>query len=234
MSDTPYLLISCDVGGSSDPAALAVALVQRRDRLTKARILHMEIRPPVVSPTDHIALISGAIEAQAARLGRASTRIVVDVSNNSAIASLLAQALPRNSLVGVRISGGEQHAAGLTPLAVGDVNGRATAIPVMTLSRRQLLLDLGVAMQQKLLTLPLDDKAEARSVDALKDQMLRASLKTTASGKQVAVVNRAHDDLLMATAQLWAATKLASPRGHLVNANMHRVRASAPSPAGWT
>jgi hypothetical protein len=68
----------------------------------------------------------------------------------------------------VRISGGEQHAAGLTPLAIGDVNGRANAIPVMTLSRGQLLLDLGVAMQQKLLTLPVDDKAEATYIQMLK------------------------------------------------------------------
>lgn len=78
----------------------------------------------------------------------------------------------------MRISGGEQHAAGLTPLAIGDVNGRANAIPVMTLSRRQLLLDLGVAMQQKLLTLPVDDKAEATSIQMLKDRMLHATLRT--------------------------------------------------------
>ena len=60
-------------------------------------------------------------------------RYVVDVSNNSAIAFLLAQALPRQSLVGARITGGEAHGAGLQPLPVGDVNGRATAIPTMNL-----------------------------------------------------------------------------------------------------
>lgn len=77
----PDLLNSCDVGGSSDPAALAVALVQRRDRLTKARVLHLEVKPLVVSPTDHIDLVRTNIDNLALRLGRATVQVVIDVSN---------------------------------------------------------------------------------------------------------------------------------------------------------
>ena len=94
----PDLLNSCDVGGSSDPAALAVALVQRRDRLTKARVLHLEVKPFVVSPTDHIDLVRTNIDNLALRLAAQRCRSL-STSATSAITSLLANAVPRQSLV---------------------------------------------------------------------------------------------------------------------------------------
>ena len=178
----------------------------------------MEIVRPVVTPTRHIELVQQTMEALIYKLGRGVTRYVVDVSNNSAIAFLLCQALPRQSLVGARITGGEAHGAGLQPLAVGDVNGRATAIPMMNLSRRQMLLDLGVALQNKLLTLPLDDPEQKAAIQMLKDQMTRATLKTTPSGKKIARVNAGHDDLLLAVAQLWCCTRLPPPRDPTLSA----------------
>ena len=45
------------------------------------------------------------------------------------------------------------------------------------------------------LILPLEDPEQAKGVQELKRQMARASLKVTASGKQMAVVQRSHDDL---------------------------------------
>ena len=158
-------------------------------------------------------------------------RYVVDVSNNSAIAYMLANALPQQSLVGVRITGGESHAAGLVPMLVGDVGGRASSIPVMNLSRRQLLLDIGTAFQSGQLSLPLDDRrtGERRADTERADG--RASLKVTPSGKQIAVVQRSHDDLLLALCMGWAATRLPPPR-EARSSNVHH--ATAPSALGWT
>lgn len=194
----------------------------------------MKIVRPVVTPTRHIELIQETMEALTYKLGRGTTRYVVDVSNNSAIAFLLAQALPRQSLVGARITGGEAHGAGLQPLPVGDVNGRATSIPTMNVSRRQMLLDLGVALQSKQVTLPLDDPEQKAAVQMLKDQMTRASLKTTPSGKKIAKVNQGHDDLLLAVAQLWCATRLPPPRDPTLGATAKAARENAPSALGWT
>jgi len=102
----------------------------------------------------------------------------------------------------------------------------------MNLSRRQLLLDIGTGFQTGQLTLPLEDPAQAKGVQELKRQMARASLKTTPAGRQVAVVNRGHDDLVMALSQLWAATRLPAPRDPRAHTN--KAEHIAPSSAGWT
>ena len=112
----------------------------------------------------------------------------------------------------MKITAGESHGAGVQPFLIGDVGGRATSIPALNLSRRQLLLDIGAAFQSGQLTLPLEDPEQQQVVHELKRQMSRASLKVTPSGKQVAVVDRGHDDMLMALAQAWAVTKLPPPR----------------------
>jgi hypothetical protein len=225
-----YLLCVLDVGGSADPAAIAVAHISRRDRLTKARVLHLGIKNPVVTPQGHVDWVQETILAITAKVGRGPTRYAVDLSNNSAIAFLLAQQLPRNSLIGVKISGGDQHGAGVSAHLIGDVGGRSTALPTLSLSRRQLLLDLTPAFSNGLLSLPLEDLEQLEMVQLLKSQMARASLKVTPSGKTVAVVQRSHDDLLMAVAMLNAVTRLPPPH----EARPRRERAEAPTAAGWT
>ena len=125
-------------------------------------------------------------------------RYVVDISNNSAIAYMLANALPHQSLIGVRITGGESSCRRPGADAGRRCRRPRLEIPVMNLSRRQLLLDIGMAFQSGQLSLPLDDPEQAKGVQTLKEQMARASLKVTPSGKQIAVVQRSHDDLLMA------------------------------------
>ena len=227
-----WLICSLDVGGSVDPAALTVLHVSKPDRLIKARVLHLAIKNPVVTPVMHIDFVQGAMLAIFEKYGpRIPTRYVVDVSNNSAIAYMMANALPKQSLIGVKITGGEGHAAGLVPMLVGDVGGRASSIPIMNLSRRQLLLDIGSAFQSGQLSLPLDDPKQAKGVQTLKEQMNRASLKQTPSGKQIAVVNRGHDDLLLAVAQAWASTRLPPPRDP---ATLNRAaHAAGPVDAGY-
>src|SRR5207344_446213 len=129
--------------------------VSKPDRVTKARVVHLQVKPPIMTPTAHIKLVLDVMTDVLGKVGAlAPVRYVVDISNNSAIAYLLAQALPNKSLIGVRVTGGEAHGAGLVPMMVGDVGGKATSIPVMSLSRRQLLLDIGVAFQSKQLSLP--------------------------------------------------------------------------------
>lgn len=224
-----YLLCSLDVGGSSDPAAITVLHVRQDERISKAKVIHLGTKPPILTPSMHIDLVQNTMKEIFEKIGHGVVRYVVDVSSNSAIAYLLAQALPRNSLIGVKITASESHAAGLVPMLIGELNGRAASIPIMNLSRRQLLLDIGVAFQSGQLTLPLTDAEQQQSVMELKRQMSRASLKQTPSGRSIAVVDRGHDDLLMALAQGWAGTRLPPPR----DVQRERARPSI-SPAAWT
>jgi len=230
MTPGSYLLCSIDVGGTSDPAAICVAHVFRRDRLTRAKVLRLAVRNPVVTPMQHVEWCQETMTKVTENIGRGPTRYAVDLSNNSAIAFLLAQALPRNSIIGIKISGGDQHGAGVTAHLIGDVGGKSAALPTLTLSRRQLLLDLTPAFTGGLLSLPLEDHSQSEAVQLLKQQMARASLKTTQSGKQIAVVQKSNDDLLMCVAQLWAATRLPPPH----EARKPRERTEPMSSLGWT
>jgi hypothetical protein len=224
-----YLLCSLDPGGSTDPAAIVVMRVDRGERMNRAKVVHLEIKPPVMTPQMHIELVQKTMTKIFRKLGHVVVRYVVDISNNSAIAYLLAQALPRNSLIGVKITASESHSAGLVPMLVGEIAGKAASIPIMNLSRRQLLLDIGAAFQSGQLTLPLTDPEQQKAVQELKRQMSRASLRQTPSGRSIAVVDKGHDDLLMSLAQGWAATRLPAPR------DINRERpAPAISPAAWT
>ena len=122
----------------------------------------------------HVAFVEQVVSDVMTTIGpRAPLRLVVDISNNSAIATLLAQAMPRNALIGVKITNSDQHGAGVTPFLIGDVGGKATSIPMLTLSRRQLLLDVGSAFSTKQLTLPLDDQTQQKNLHELKNQMAR-------------------------------------------------------------
>ena len=79
--------------------------------------------------------------------------------------------------------------------------------------------------------LPLEDEEMKPALSILRDEMARASLKTTPSGRQIATIQRGHDDLVMALAQCWAcATRLPSPRKPHSPIN----RSHPPSPLGWT
>lgn len=115
-------------------------------------------------------------------------------------------------------------------MLIGDVGGRASSIPVMNLSRRQLLLDVGVAFQSGVLSLPLTDPEQQIQIQELKRQMSRASMKVTPAGRQIAVIDRGHDDILMALAQLLAGTKLPAPR----NARRSSGERTTLSSAAWT
>jgi hypothetical protein len=39
-----YLLCSLDPGGSADPAGIVVMHVSKPDRMTKARVLHLQVK----------------------------------------------------------------------------------------------------------------------------------------------------------------------------------------------
>ena len=96
--NNPYFLTSLDVGGSADPAALVVLHVSKPERVTKARVLHLSIKNPVVTPVMHIDFVQQAMTKIVEKFGpRIPVRYVVDVSNNSAIAYMLANALPHRA-----------------------------------------------------------------------------------------------------------------------------------------
>src|SRR5262245_11411544 len=114
-----YVLVSLDPGGSVDPAAISGLIVSKPERMVKAKVLHLEAKPPVITPTGHVKFVQDVATQVITKLGGIpAVRYVVDLSNNSSIALLLAQALPANSLIGVRITGGEAHGAGLQPFMV--------------------------------------------------------------------------------------------------------------------
>ena len=225
-----YIIISLDPGGSSDPAGLATLLVFKRDRITHTKVIELLAKPPIMTAQMHIQLVLDAISRMAIKYIRPPLRIVVDLSSNAALGYLLANALPRYSLIAVKIGSGDAHSAGVVPTLVGDVGGRATSLPTLVLSRRQMLHDIGNAFTTGTLSLPLDDPEQAAGVAQLKSEMSRASLKITPAGREVATVNRGHDDVLMALAQGLAAVRLSPPR----EARPKISRAEAPSAAGWT
>jgi hypothetical protein len=162
-------MISLDVGGQSDPAAIVAMSVRTVDRLIKAQVHYLAIKPPIVTPTAHLTFVEDTLKLMRRQIGIAPVRVVVDVSSNSGIANLLAQALPKNSMVAIRISGGDAHGAGVTAFPIGDVGGKATALPALVASRRQMLLDVGQALSSRLLTLPVDDKEQAEGLAIAKN-----------------------------------------------------------------
>ncbi|MGO4440323.1 hypothetical protein [Rhizobium sp. RAF56] len=226
----PYLICSIDPGGTTDPAAIVVGKVHRANHMTSVKILHLDALKPTVTPMAHVTFAQSAMAKVYGEVGHGTTRFICDVSNNSAIAYLLAQALPRDTLVGCKIINADSHSAGLTPMLIGDIGGRAASIPIMNLSRKQLLLDVGVAFQSGILSLPLTDPAQQTQMQELKRQMSRASMKVTPAGRQIAVIDRGHDDILMSLAQLLAATKLPAPRG----ARRSGERREPLSSTAWT
>ena len=80
LMSTPYILTSLDVGGSADPAALVVLHVSKPERITKARVLHLSIKNPVVTPVMHIDFVQQAMTKIVEKFGpRIPVRYVVDV-----------------------------------------------------------------------------------------------------------------------------------------------------------
>ena len=199
-----WVLASIDPGGSSDPTGYVLGVVRKVERLTKLQVIQLGARNPPQTPTSTVSLCLELMTIAKERFGLGPMRFVVDLSSNTAVGHLLAQALPRDALIGVRINAADAHGAAVSALPVGDVNGRATALPCLSFSRRQLLLDLGTAFSQRLVALPIEDESQKPALQILRDQMARASLKTTPSGREIAVVNKGHDDLVMAVAQGWA------------------------------
>ena len=61
MTESSWLLFSLDVGGVGDPAALAVLHVRRDDRLTRAKVLRLDLKPPVVTPKMHVDFVEQVV-----------------------------------------------------------------------------------------------------------------------------------------------------------------------------
>ena len=122
-------LLALDPGLSVDPTGLVAARVGQ-DRAGGLRIavdLVCEMPPP--SPVEAVpALVEEALAEMRRALG-AEPLVLVDVSNNAALLSLLGRVLPFKRLVPIVITAGEAHAVTPGILPVIGTDGRTHHSP---------------------------------------------------------------------------------------------------------
>ena len=134
-----------------------------------------------------------------------STLVVVDVSNNLALLSLLGRLLPIKRLVPVAITAGETSGAAPGMMPVITTDGRIRHLAKWSVARNALLGQLDTLGSTGAIVLP--DPPQQPDVARLREQMRATSVEVTAAGRRrLMVPARVHDDVLMAVAMLaWAA-----------------------------
>ena len=209
-------LLALDPGLSIDPTGLVAARVGQ-DRAGGLRIavdLVCEMPPP--SPVEAVpALVEEALAEMRRALG-AEPLVLVDVSNNVALLSLLGRLLPFRRLVPIVITAGEAHAVTPGILPVIGTDGRTHHLSKWSLSRNALLGQLDALGSTGALTLP--DAAVQPDVARLREQMQATSIEVSESGRRrLTVPARTHDDVLMATTMLVWGAPLALRHGRRQN-----------------
>jgi hypothetical protein len=212
-------VLGLDLGFAQDHSALVVAGVWPGAGHAIG-IVHIE-QIPLGIPMNEVADMAAAL----ARQHRAKT--VVDLSNNSAFATLLAARLPSpqaNYLVAGVITGADTHAATpqAMPVSIGAMRG---AIPRWMLSKAQLVEDIGAEIDNGTLRMgQVGDWEKLRDELHGMERMARRSgtvCYSAGSGK--------HDDLVLALslAVFGCRRVLAPPR-------IRRVRQGPVSWAAWS
>ena len=134
------LVIGLDIGQMSDHSAyvLAGCWPQAGNAVGVIGIKRFPLGMPLMQ-----------VAEEAAGLARKSNaRIVCDFSNNSGFAQLLAPLLgerPANRLLAAVITAMGTHAAQAVPMAI-TINGKTAGIPRITLSKRELVEQIGVEL----------------------------------------------------------------------------------------
>ena len=198
-------VLALDPGLSLDPTGLAAGRIGR-DHAGHLRIA-VDIlceMPSPVPPEAAVALVEQALAEMWSSL-HAEPLVVVDVSNNLALLSLVGRLLPMKRLVPLAITAGESSGAapGMVPVITTD--GRTRHLAKWSVARNALLGQLDALGSTGAIVLP--DAHQQPDAVRLREQMRATSVEVTAAGRRRLVVPaRVHDDVLMAVAMLaWAA-----------------------------
>ena len=211
--------IGLDLGFASDHSAIVVGGAWPRAQSTIG--VFEVVQLPLGTPMNEVA--DFAVEL--AR--RHSARIVADLSNNSAFASLLAARLgrnPANYMVAAVITGAGTHANGPTPMPV-SLGGVRTAVPRWTLSKSELVESVSAEIDNGTLRL-----GKVGDWEKLRDELasMQREVRQSGSVSYSAPVGK-HDDLAVALALcVFGCRRLGTAPG------VHRRRAPPPSVAAWT
>ena len=215
-------MIGLDIGQMSDHSAyvLAGCWPQAGNAIGVIGIKRFPLGMPLMQ-----------VAEEAAGLARKSNaRIVCDLSNNSGFAQLLAPLLgerPANRLLAAVITAMGTHAAQAVPMAI-TINGKTAGIPRITLSKRELVEQIGAELDAGSLRL-----SKTGDWEALRHELGRLQRVARQSGSvSYQAAAGEHDDLVTALSlALYGCRRLVPVRrpGH--------ARMRPPSkfgPAAWT
>ena len=182
------LVIGLDIGQMSDHSAyvLAGCWPQASNAVGVIGIKRFPLGMPLMQ-----------VAEEAAGLARKSNaRIVCDLSNNSGFAQLLAPLLgerPANRLLAAVITAMGTHAAQAVPMAI-TINGKTAGIPRITLSKRELVEQIGAELDAGSLRL-----SKTGDWEALRHELGRLQRVARQSGSvSYQAAEGEHDDLVTA------------------------------------
>jgi hypothetical protein len=182
--------IGLDLGFSSDHLALVVGGVWPQ---AQSSIGIFDIRQlPLGTPMNEVADLAADLARQH------SARIIVDLSNNSAFAALLAGRLgpnPANYMVAAVITGADTHATMPTPMPV-SLGGVRAAVPRWSLSKAELIETVSAEMENGSLRI-----GRVGDWEKLRDELAAMEREVRRSGSVAySAPNGKHDDLALALA----------------------------------
>jgi hypothetical protein len=181
-------IIGVDVGMHADHSAYVLAAVWpfAAHAIGVIDVKQFPLSTPFEEIADEVATV--------ARDNRA--KVIVDASNNSAFASMLAARLPQppvNHLVVVAITGALAHAAQPTPMAVA-IGGLRTAVMRWTLSKSELLETVAAEFGGRLIRV-----AKIGDWEVLQEELdtFNRTARTSGSASYSAPSGK-HDDMVLA------------------------------------
>ena len=182
--------LGLDLGFAADHSALVVGGVWPG---AQSAIGVFDIRQlPLGTPMNEVADLAVELSRNHA------ARIVVDLSNNSAFAALLAARLganPANHMVAAVITAAAGHANAATPMPV-SLGGVRAAVPRWSLSKSELIETVAAEIDNASLRI-----GKTGDWEALRDELTSMEREVRRSGSVgYAAPDGKHDDLLIALA----------------------------------
>jgi hypothetical protein len=184
------LVVGLDVGIHADHSAFVLAGVwpQASDAIGVVDIKHFPLGTPLEDVADEVA--------KNARDNRAM--VVLDATNNSAFAGVLAARLPQpavNWLIAAAITNALSHAAQPTPMPIA-IGGLKSAVRRWTLSKNELVETIAAELANNSLRI-----ARAGDWTTLQQELSTIERNIRASGSAFySAPSGKHDDLVMALA----------------------------------
>ena len=216
------LVIGLDIGQMSDHSAyvLAGCWPQASNTIGVIGIKRFTLGMPLMQVAEEVAGLAR----------QSNARIVCDLSNNSGFAQLLAPLLgerPANRLLAAVITAIGTHAAQAVPMAI-TINGKTAGVPRITLSKRELVEQIGAELDAGTFGL-----GKVGDWEALRHELGRLQRVARQSGSvSYQAAEGEHDDLVTALSlALYGCRRLAPLR----RPGQARVRPPSKfGPAAWT